>query len=339
MSVISTTEVKAFLKKIEGKEISLNAIRKEFNIVSGTKSYDAVRNIMFQLAESRVVRPVGKREGIYKVVTQVYPVPIFSVQRERRNPFDLGFPIDFDTHIPMDFSEDVVVREGDLILIAGVSNFGKTTLALQFLAANINLNPVLMGNEYTNPLGEPMPRFLNRLDVMDVKNGGWVEWVDDNGNDKFTLLPVHDDFAEHIVKDRINIVDWINIESGEHFLIGNLLQSIKKHLGRGIGIAVIQKGEGADAGRGGQFTKDFADLEILIDKFGKYDTLLKLGKVKESHKPISGKTYGFGIGDGVKIINFREVKPCTSCHGNGYTKSGQCEVCIGKKYVDMETPF
>jgi hypothetical protein len=141
MAEITTSEIKSFLSKIQGKEITLNGIRKEFNIVSGTRSYDAVRNIMFQLAESKVVRPVGQREGVYKVVTQVYPVSVFSVQRERRNPFDLGFPIDFDTHRPMDFSEDVIVREGDLILIAGVSNFGKTTLALQFLAANINLNP------------------------------------------------------------------------------------------------------------------------------------------------------------------------------------------------------
>jgi len=73
---------------------------------------------------------------------------------------------------------------------------------------------------------------------------------------------VKSDYVEHIVPDKINIIDWINIDSGEHYMIGSILEGIKRQLGRGIAIVAIQKAEGATAGRGGQFTRDFADLDF-----------------------------------------------------------------------------
>ncbi len=334
MATITPEEVKKFLMAIQGREITLKQIRDEFHILSGTQSYDTVRTILSRLADQKIIRLSGKHDGVYKVVTQVEPVQIFGIDRERRPPFKLWFPKDFETAMEMSFADDIVIREGDLILISGVSNLGKTGLCLNFVGENIDYKPVLMGNEYTNPGGEPMPRFIGRLDGMSIKNGGWVNWVDEAGKDKFTLLPVHDDYAEHIVKDRINIIDWINIESGEHYMIGTILNNIKKQLGKGIAIIAIQKAEGADAGRGGQFTKDFADCEILIDKLGNSETLLTIGKVKEYTNPVSGRHFGFTIAKGVKILNFREVKRCDACKGTGFQAGKPCSDCAAKKWVD-----
>lgn len=339
MPEITPAEVKEYLKLIQGREITLADIRKEFNILPGSKSFNTIRTILFRLAESKILRPTGKKNGTYKVVTEVVPVPVFSVKREHNIPFDLTFPKDVDTKFQMDFASDVVIREGDLILISGLSNFGKTALCLNFLGENIDKNPVIMGCEYTTLVDDrfvPTPRFLNRLNAME-----WVAWMDAEGNDKFTLLPVRDDYAEHIVRNKINIIDWINIDTGEHYMIGTILEGIKKQLGRGIAIIAIQKAEGATAGRGGQFTKDFADLELLIDRFGKSDVLLTVGKVKEYITPVIGHTYAYMIGKGVQILNFREVKRCPECHGTGNQKGADCELCIGNKYVDtneLQTP-
>ncbi len=340
---ITTSEVKEFLSKRQGKEVTLTSIRKELNIPPGSKSFDAVRNILYQLSEqkdgTKLVRSSGKKDGMYKVIKQVNPVSVFGIERERRPVSGLIFPRDFNTMQEMFFRENIVIREGDLILISGVSNFGKTALCMNFCGENIDSNPVLMGNEYTTTEEEPTPRFLNRLDTMDVNKGGWINWIDVDGNDKFTLLPVTDDYAEHIVKNKLNIVDWINIETGEHFMIGTVLNGIKRSVGRGVAIVVIQKAEGADAGRGGQFTKDFADLELLIDRFGESDVLLTIGKVKEYTHPVIGKTYAYSILGGVKIVNFREVKRCGACKGQGWIKGEKCDSCSGHKFVDVEEEF
>jgi hypothetical protein len=344
MPEITTQEIKEYLKRIQGQTIALKDIRSEFNILPGSKSFDAVRNIMFQLAEQKVVRPIGHR-GEYKVVTPVNPVQIFGTQRERRPPFDLVFPRDFNTMEEMKFSKDVVIREGDLITLGGVKSKGKTTLCLLFCAENVDKNPILMGNEYTTKITdsnglesyEPTSRFLNRLDKMKE----WVNWTDENGMDKFTLLPVRDDYAEHVIKDRINIIDWINLGGDKLYDIGKLLENIKANLGRGIAIISLQKGEGAVNPRGGQFVRDFSDLEILLDGIGENtndDILLTVKDAKEKKKPIAGKTYSYSIGDsGTKIFNFREVKKCHQCNGTGFYKGSYCGSCEGKCWLDVGT--
>lgn len=339
MAEISTQEVREFLGKIQGQRIKLRELRAEFNVLPGTKSFDSIRNIMFQLAEQRIVK-AGNR-GEYKVVTQVDPVRVFVPGRERRPVFDLRFPQDVETQMELLFAEFVVIREGDLVTLGGVKSKGKTTLCLGFAAENIAKNPVLMGNEYTQLIPsengkevyEPSPRFFNRLDTMRE----WVEWTDDEGYDRFTLWPVRGDYAEHIVKDKINIIDWINLDASQLYNISGVLEDIKSNLGRGVGIVAIQKGEGAINPRGGQFVRDFSDLEILLDGFGdrEDDILLTIKGCKEKTAPIVGRTYAYTIiNSGTQIMNFREVKKCPDCRGQGFTKGGQCDSCYGKKFVD-----
>ena len=324
-----------YLSTAQGKRVTLRDLKTYLGIANGSKEEATLRSLMSRtMVERKIVSPSGWNDGTYKVVKQVKPVQVYGIGRERRPPFELVFPKDYDTRMQMDFANDVVVREGDLILISGMSNFGKTLLCLSFCGENIDQRPVLMGNEYTALDDEPAERFMNRLDDMsDINPLGWVNWVDEAGMDKFTLLPVREDYAEHIVRDRINIIDWLNL-SGEYYMISPVMEAIKKALGRGICIIAIQKNEGNTAGRGGAPSKDFADLELLIDRVGKTDVLLTVGKCKESTKPITGNTYSYGIQRGIKIINFREVKTCPECNGQGFTKRGKCEECYGNKFVD-----
>ncbi len=331
-------KLRDYLRGAQGRVVNLRDIRSELKINPEDNAWDTVKVELhnFSRGQNKLVRPSGLNDGYYKVVTQVKPVKVFVDGRERRPPFELLFPID-DKGMEMLFAEDIVIREGDLVEIGGQSNWGKTTLALHFCGQNIKHNPVLMGNEYTTRIGdtndyEPTPRFLNRLDNMD-----WVKWTLEDGSDAFTLLPVKDDYAEHIVKNKINIMDWVNLSANQLYDISKVEEDIKAELGRGIGIVVLQKGEG-DMARGGQFTKDFIDCELLIDRFTDNESMLTIGKVKEYTKPVIGRKFAFGIYQGVKITNFREIVRCNICYGKGWKKSGNtnipCEECIKTGYID-----
>lgn len=326
-----------FLRDAQGRDVDLKYLRSELKIDPADNAWDTIKVLLHNLVKEKVIRPSGRNDGNYHVVRQIKPVRVFADERERRLPFQLFFPKDFNTGMEMPFAEFIVIREGDLITIGGVSNYGKTAMALNFCAENIRYNPVLMGNEYTTRIGEtdeyePTPRFLNRLDNMD-----WVEWVDDAGADRFTLLPVREDYAEHIVRDKINIIDWINLDANKLYDISRVEDDIKAEIGRGIAVIVLQKGEGEMA-RGGQFTKDFTDCELLIDKFTEMESMLTIGKVKEYTKPVIGKKFAFGIFKGVKIMNFREIVKCPTCYGKGWKKSGNtsipCDDCNKTGYID-----
>ena len=313
-------KLKEFLMTAQGKDLSLDHLRKELKLDPNRPEWQSIRKTMFDLVKDGLVKPSGRNDGVFKVIVQVKPVKVFG--RERRGKINFNFPIDQNTGEEMSFARDIVFREGDLILISGVSNYGKTAFCLNLTAQNIEAEPVLMGNEYTGVDNEPTARFLDRIDRMT-----WLAWAYDDGNDRFTLLPVRDDFADHVIRDKINIIDWINTPSGEFFLISKISEDIKRAVGKGIAVAVIQMGQGADAGRGGQFTRDFADVELLLSPYGNSETLLVIGKVKESLKRVSGRAFAFTIQDGVKIISFRELLKCGCLKGWRGTK--KCENCNG----------
>ena len=322
-------KLREFLATAEGKVVDLTYLRRELHIDPNSPADANLRTLLsVNLVKEKIVRPSGKKDGIYRVIKQVAPIDVFG--EPLSEPINLMFPRDFETMMEMSFAEDLIIRGGDLILISGRSNYGKTQMCMSFAGENIDSNPVLMGNEYTTLENKPTPRFLNR-----IKNMDWIKWQTEDNKQKFTLLPVRNDYAEHIIKDRINIIDWINIDTGEHYMIGTIMESIKRELGRGIGIIAIQKAEGAEAGRGGQFTKDFADVEILLDKLPESDdVLLTLGKVKESKCRVIGRTFAYGIFQGVKIMNFREIAKCKNCFGKGWRNGKPCEDCNKSGYIN-----
>ena len=330
MAEITTSEVRAFLKKIQGREVDLASLRRELLIDPASKSWDGIRNIMDQLSEIKVVKPSGRKDGTYKVVRKVERVNVFGVERERKPPIELIFPRDRDTGMELPFAEMVTIRQGDLLLIAGFSNYGKTTLALNFVAENLSLNPVLMGNEYTDADDQPKQRFLNRLDAMK-----WADWTNGDGQDRFELLPVHEDFEDNIIKDRINIVDWIDIES-DFWEIKNISKRLKKAVGSGVVIAVIQKNEGKDAGVGGGMTKYYTDLEMLVDRHTNIESRITIGKAKECSTQVTGRSWAFGIvNQGTALVNIREVVKCQVCHGFKYIKGkGACDNCNTVGWLD-----
>jgi len=337
MAEYLSDKLREYLRTAQGRVVNLKDLRTELKIDPASSAWESLGRELRRLVQEKIVRPSGNNDGFYKVITQVKPVVVFDKSRERRPPFPLIFPKDNNTGMELEVAEHIVIREGDLIEIGGVSNYGKTTIAMNFLGGNINYEPVLMGNEYTTRIGdtdeyEPTPRFLNRLDAMT-----WVTWTNGDGSDRFQLLPVRDDYAEHIVKGKINIIDWINLSANRLFDISRVEEDIKSELGRGIGIVVLQKGEG-DMARGGQFTKDFIDCELLIDKLTEHESMLTIGKVKEYTRPVIGKKFAFEIISGVKIVNLREIVKCTTCYGKGWKKSGNtsipCDDCRRTGYVD-----
>ena len=135
-----TDKVREFLAPIQGREIELNRLRKEFHIDPSSKAWDGLRVILHRLCEGEhpLLAPTGRKDGSYKVIKQVKRLSVFD-SRERRPPYPLIFPRDRATSLEMWLAERIVIRGGDLILLSGVSNKGKTALVMNFMAENMDV--------------------------------------------------------------------------------------------------------------------------------------------------------------------------------------------------------
>jgi len=327
---LTLEKVRAFVD-LEIDEFSLEDFRRKHQIAGDSPYF---HQYIQKLLEQKYIKRI--RRATYRKVKVVKPIKVFG--RERRPVIQLNPPQDRETGEPLSFFSDIVLRQGDLWMLSGFKNKGKTNMIMNIISENLDKNPVLMGNEYTimgkDGEYEPSPRFLNRLDNMN-----WVQWVNGEGKERFELLPVYQDFAEQIHPGGFYIIDWINLP-GEYYMISPILEEVKRALGTGIAIVVLQKNPGVDYGRGGNPSKDFVDAEILLDPYGDDPsmTMLTIGNVKETRSPIMGHKFVYKIKNGVEIIDFREVVKCGNCYGKGWRNNRPCDVCNKLGYVDREKP-
>ncbi len=219
------------------------------------------------------------------------------------------------------FDGCVCISPGDIIVVAGVSNMGKTTFAQNFLWENMDSYPcVLMGNEYT-----PV-KFKRRISRMT-----WNNPIREDGKPKFELIRRFENWADIIEPDKVTIIDWIALPANELYNIGHVIQGIQSKLGNGVALIVLQKDESSNLGRGRAFSEELSSLYLTIDK-GR----MTVRKAKEwfEHNP-NREVYGFEITNGgVEFRNIRPLVKCLSCHGSGQYKGGECFDCHGTGYID-----
>ena len=312
---------------LEVDEFRLEDLRRKHGIAGDSSVF---YTSMTRLTQDRTIKRIGR--GLYRKVKKVKPVKVFG--RERRPEVKLNPPIDRETLEPLDFFDDITFRAGDFILLSGYKNKGKTALSLNLIAENLDMNPLLMGNEYTiagkDGEYEVAPRMANRFDSMD-----WVQWTNGDGEERVELLPVYQDYEDNILPGRLNVIDWINIP-GEYYMISPLSEALKKAVGDGLLVGVLQKNPDNKYGRGGNPSKDFADVELLLDPYGEDRDLVKLTveTVKESRRPVMGKTFVYRIKRGVEIVDFREVVKCSQCYGKGWRQNRPCDNCNKLGYID-----
>ena len=324
--------LKGYLFTARGRIVNLRDIRMFLNIEPGSKDDQNLRTQMSTtMVSQRVVKPSGLNDANYKVLLPVEPVVWDDEDNE--DPLDFRFPRCYEDGSEFGIEDFVEVFAGDLVLVTGDTNYGKTAIALSILGENLGLMPaLLMGSEYTAVNRKVSPKFKRRMRRMN-----WVEWKID-GKRRFELLPVGSDYEDYVEPDQLNVIDWISLP-GEYYLIDRVMKAIKDRVGRGIAVVVLQKNKGQEFAEGGQRSERYADVVLKVDPFGEGESLLTIGKVKAPKGRATGRTFAFGIVDyGANLHNIREVVKCRKCWGKGYIRSGQnnirCDGCMGKKYID-----
>ena len=307
-----------FIELHMGGTFDIRTIRQECQIETD-KAYHA---LIAKLGREVQAGKLEKSRGIYRVLDNTITL-IDWVHADEQEHLPVRWPFGREDETQFAFDGHVFVSPGDLVVIAGVSNMGKTAWCLNFLWENMDAFPcTLMGNEYQGS------KFKRRVSWMD-----WAEPLNEHGAPKFELIERYDGWKDAIQPDNINIIDWINLDD-KFYMIGAILQGIRSKLRKGMAVVALQKSAGKEMGMGGGFSEHLASLYLTLD----FERMtVKKAKEWDGVNP-NGLMDRFKIvSHGAKFDDIHRIILCPECRGYAAIKKNPKCQCKGVGYVDYES--
>ena len=257
-----TKRVGCWLALAKGK-FKISDIYREMGITSADDMLTV--KLAIQDLEFEGVIKADKHNGVY-VKTSINLDKMKKV--ENRTP-------DIDLWLPFKLHEKAVIIRGALIIVAGVSNSGKSAFLLNFTEKNKDKHKIrYISSEWSN----------EERDIQLEDFGADIdEW--DEKVDFYAKKDVSSSFDNYIDPENITIIDYF--ESYEDYgSIAGALRDISDKLTTGIAIVAMQKKAGHTHAYGGEGTVNRSQLYINID-FNELDprrriaTIRKLKKAKD----------------------------------------------------------
>jgi hypothetical protein len=218
----------------------------------------------------------GSKRGCYRILEKDAP-EIDFLNVNLQDPVNIKWPFGLEYWVD--------IYPGNVIVLAGAANAGKTAFMLNVVRQNMFQHRIEYFSSEMGP--EEFHLRLSKFDDITLK-----DW-------KFHPRRKAGNFADVIVPDAVNIIDYLEINK-DFYEIGGEIKAIFDNLNKGIAIIAIQKKAGQETGRGGEFTLEKPRLYLTMDG-GK----LKILKGKNWAVPESnpnGKEFFFKLVNGCKFI-------------------------------------
>ncbi|HNQ64719.1 MAG TPA: bifunctional DNA primase/polymerase [Smithella sp.] len=202
----------------------------------------AVRVALSRLKDKdKVIEKHGNKDGVYRrIENEIEEVNFLNAPTDE---FSISLPLGIDSYCKL--------YPGNIVVVAGSKSSGKTAFLLNIVKENMKRYEVVYLN---SEMGDT--EFRKRLELFeDVKLQDW----------KFRAYHRMANFADLITPEKkIFIVDFLEVTT-DFWKVAQYIQEIHRKLKEGICIIALQKSEGKDNGRGGDFSKEKARLYIALD--------------------------------------------------------------------------
>ena len=235
--------------------------------------------VLSSLVEEDVIVRQGRRYGIFRKKDKDHrPMEWKTAPNE---PLNIEWPLRVQ-----DWAQ---VYPGNVVVVAGESQAGKTAYLMRLAAINAGKG---MDINYLN--SEMADQELRkRIELFeDIPLEIW---------EKIGFFERVDNFADVIQPNAINIVDYLE-ETNEPFKVANYITQMFKALKSGIVVVAIQKPTGRDWGRGGEATAALARLYLSIFYHQRKDDTPNRLKI------VKGKAWATSENPDGKMQRFKLVK-------------------------------
>jgi len=193
-----------------------------------------------RMEQDNILVRCGTKNGCYRMIEKDAPLIDF-INVNLNAPYSIKWPFKI---------EDLVdLYPGNVVVLAGEANAGKTALLLNVVRRNMYQHKI----EYFSSEMGPEEFHLRLAKFDDIKLGEW----------RFSPRQRSSKFADVVVPGALNIIDYLEITE-DFFKIGGEIKDIFDRVGKGIAIIALQKKKGSDIGRGGDFTLEKPRLYLSM---------------------------------------------------------------------------
>jgi len=254
-----------------------------------TKSEKSLaRMILFRLKKEGIIEKHGGRSGDYRLIDKTVDEIVINDSEEEFLHLPLWLP--FELHTMVDISE------GNIILIAGEFNSGKTAWLLNILKKNKGKFPIrYMSSEMWRK--EFKKRFRGFTDVP-------ASYF--NTDESTQYIYRSSNYADALMPGALNIIDYLEMD--DYTKTAEILRQIHDKTKGGLCIVAVQKKKGEVLGRGKDMLMEKPRLAIsLYSDEGKFTAHITKAKICIGGNH-DGKKLDFGIQNGCKLEQLSEWK-------------------------------
>jgi Fe2+ or Zn2+ uptake regulation protein len=258
------TKIKSAFERADRKERNLAAEVLDFvSVTSGyfsvTSCYTllqvvtkqdrtTVRVSLNRLKDKGIIEKHPTQDGIYRRLEKDFEFINF----DENEPDEVEYPV----KLPLGINDIAEVSQGNIILVAGEFNAGKTAFLLNVLKMNKGKLPIrYISSEMKKS------EFKKRFASFCLPLSFWVQ-------DSMTEYIIKSyDFHTCIKPDALNIIDYMEFRDSDYTKGAEYLTQIHDKLTTGIAIVAIQKKEGMRMPRSGDMIVEKPRLAISLSKY------------------------------------------------------------------------
>lgn len=230
--------------------------------------------ILKRLSLEGIIEKYGNKNGQYRCLdSDIAPL---DWRNADINPLNLRWPFGIESLVSL--------YPGNIAVIAGAPNAGKTAFILNFIKLNQQNHAVHLFSS------EGGKEELNmRISKFDLPLDAWT----------FSAWERSGDFADVIKPDAINVIDYLEIHD-DFYKVGGIIKGISDHLKSGFCLIALQKNSGRDEGLGGARGLEKPRLYLAMDG-GRIKIVKGKSWADKGNNP-NGKSIRFKLVDGCKFM-------------------------------------
>jgi hypothetical protein len=272
-----TEEVEEWIMTSNGLFLTSD-VHKELHLTSRDLKKQA-NEVCRRLAEKGRITPCGNKRGCYRVIEESEEMDWRSADIE--NYYPIKWPFELESLVR--------VFPGNIVVIAGEKNAGKSAFIYNLIKLNQDRHKIVLFNSEASR--EELKLRLSLHD--DIRLDDW----------KFKPLKRSRDFSDGIFPNRLNIIDYFEFNDEARFYdIATEIRKIHDKLKKGICVIALQKKKGAEYGRGGDFSREKARMYLTM---GGNKLKIVDGKIWASEKNPNGLEFDYKLVGGWKFIEWQ----------------------------------